>query len=253
MPRDLWTREQTIIAFNLYCCIPFGHAHSRNENVIRVANLIGRSPSAVARKLGNFASLDPELKKRNIKGLGNRSKLDEEIWNEFHSDWNNAVFESTSLIAKYDQKQIDDLADLDIESLPTGVDKLRLVKTRVYQSFFRKAVFADYNNACCITGIKNINLLVASHIKPWSKDELNRTNPKNGLCLNALHDKAFDRGLITILPTFKICISKYLDGEDDNVIDTYFKRYENAEIAKPEKFTPDKSFLDYHYEYVFMK
>ena len=48
-----------------------------------MANLIGRSPGAVAFKLGNFGSFDPELKKRGIGGLPNTSKLDKEIWDEF--------------------------------------------------------------------------------------------------------------------------------------------------------------------------
>lgn len=250
---DLWTREQTIIAFNLYCEIPFGQAHSRNAKVQRVAKLIGRTPGAVARKLGNFGSLDPELKARGIKGLGNRSKLDEEIWNEFHDNWNKQAYESTLLIAKYENKPLEKLIEVDIENLPKGEDKIRSVKTRVYQSFFRKAVLAEYDEQCCITGLKIPQLLVASHIKPWKDDEHNRTNPKNGLCLNALHDKAFDTGFITVMPNYTIAISKQLSGLSDEVIDHHFMRYNKQPIHKPHKFLPEKDFLEYHYESVFRK
>lgn len=250
---DLWTREQTIIAFQLYCSIPFGQAHSRNKEVQRIAKIVGRTPGAVARKLGNFASLDPELKKRDIKGLGNRSKLDEIIWEEFHANWNKLAYQSTELIAKKERKPIEKVLTINIDDLPKGVDKLRTVKTRVYQDFFRRAVFAEYENACCITGMKVPELLVASHIKPWSIDEQNRTNPTNGLCLNALHDKAFDKGLITVLPNFTIQVSKHLDGLKDDVINTYFKAYHKASIHKPHKFVPEKQFLEYHYENIFKK
>ncbi|MCU0240018.1 MAG: hypothetical protein MUC29_11300, partial [Pyrinomonadaceae bacterium] len=82
-----WTREQLIITFNLYCKIPFAKTVKTNPEVIKVANLIGRTPSAVAFKLGNFGSFDEELKKRGIKGLPNTSRLDKEIWDEFENNW----------------------------------------------------------------------------------------------------------------------------------------------------------------------
>lgn len=63
-----------------------------------------------------------------------------------------------------------------------------------------------------MTGISISELLIASHIKPWkvSNNEDEKTNPRNGLCLNALHDKAFDRGLITIDKNYKIIVSSKL-------------------------------------------
>jgi putative restriction endonuclease len=68
MPRRDWTREELIVAFNLYCKIPFGRIHIRNPLIIELAKSIGRTPSAVSWKLANFARLDPALKKRNIAG-----------------------------------------------------------------------------------------------------------------------------------------------------------------------------------------
>lgn len=252
--QDLWTREQTIIAFHLYCSIPFGQAHSGNPKVKETAALIGRTPGAVARKLGNFGSLDPELRSRGVKGLENRSKLDEEIWNEFHADWNTLAFKSTELIAEYKHETIEEVLAIKEKELPKGIDKLRLVKTRVYQDFFRTSVFAAYENTCCITGMKVKELQIASHIKPWSIDEGNRTNPQNGLCLNALHDKAFDKGLITILPDYTILISKHLDElKDDSVIENYFRTYNKQPIKRPHKFLPEQSFLEYHFDKIFMK
>lgn len=254
MPRtDVWTREQTIIAFKLYCEIPFGQAHWRNPKVQEVAKIVGRTPGAVARKLGNFGSLDPELKARGVSGLGNRSKLDEEIWHEFHADWNKLAYESTKMIAEAKKLPIESILDIDIDDLPKGENKIRTVKTRICQDFFRKAVLAEYTQTCCITGLNVPGLLVASHIVPWKTDESNRTNPQNGLCLNALHDKAFDRGYITVLPNHTIQVSKHLSGYNDEVINDYFKRYDNTKITKPHKFVPLKDFLEYHYEHIYQK
>lgn len=58
---EVWTRDQPLIAFNLYCKIPFSKTKANNPLVIEVANLIGRSPASVAMKLGNFGSFDAAL------------------------------------------------------------------------------------------------------------------------------------------------------------------------------------------------
>jgi len=84
MMRENWNREELIVAFNLYCKIPFGRITSRNPEIINLAKIIGRTPSAVALKLVNFARLDPELQKRKIAGMSHGSKSEGEIWDEFH-------------------------------------------------------------------------------------------------------------------------------------------------------------------------
>lgn len=249
-----WTREQLIITFNLYCKIPFSKSVKTNPEVIKTANLIGRTPSAVAFKLGNFGSFDPELKKRGIGGLPNTSRLDKEIWGEFNSNWEELAFQSEFLIANLEEKPIEETFDFDLTKLPVGRDKERLVKTRVNQSFFRSAILGLYNLKCCITGLNLPELLVASHIKPWKDDLENRTNPQNGLCLNALHDKAFDKGFITVTTDYKIKTSKHLNAfKSQDSIEDFFLKYEGFQITLPEKFLPKKEFLEYHNEEIFIK
>lgn len=58
---DRWTRAQLKLAFYWYCQLEFGKLHSRNRDIIELAQLIGRTPGAVAMKLVNFASLDPAI------------------------------------------------------------------------------------------------------------------------------------------------------------------------------------------------
>jgi putative restriction endonuclease len=81
---DNWTRDQLLVAFNLYCKIPFSKTKATNPSVIHVANLIGRSPAAVAMKLGNFGSFDTALHTKGISGLSGASKADLSIWEEFN-------------------------------------------------------------------------------------------------------------------------------------------------------------------------
>lgn len=247
----LWTREESILAINLYCKIPFGQMHSRNADVIDLANLIDRTPGSVARKLGNFASFDPKLRERGVRGLENASKLDEQIWQEYMHDWDEQFIESEKLLAKKKHTTIEKLNYIDLDNLKEveGKEKERLVIVRVNQSLFRKMVLTNFNNKCCITGIMQPELIVASHILPWSKDKGNRLNPKNGLALNPLHDKAFDCGLITITTDLKIKVSSsFLKNQDVPSIKQNFIDYDGKPLIEPQKFFPDIEFIKVHNE-----
>lgn len=190
-------------------------------------NLVGRTPGSVAFKLVNLASLDPSLQKRGIRGASNVSKLDRAVWDEFYERWDEVLLESEALLAAKKHTTVAALNEAEfLENMPPGLEKERLIKTRVNQSLFRKMVLAAYDNACCITGISAPALLVASHISPWSEDPLNRLNPSNGLCLNALHDKAFDRGLLTVdAETFVVKVSSLLKEEKSSFAQSCFFKH----------------------------
>src|ERR1700729_1500273 len=133
MPRRNWTREELIVAFNLYCKIPFGRIHIRNPLVIEMAKAVGRTPSAVSWKLANFARLDPALQKRNIAGATHGAKAEVEVWNEFSDDWDRLAFESELLLERMTGRidQPDDATEF-----PEGKIREALVRTRVNQGFF---------------------------------------------------------------------------------------------------------------------
>ena len=160
MVRNNWAREETIIAFNVYCKIPFKSSSKTNPTIIKYAEIIGRSPSALNMKVGNFGRLDPELKKQGIVGLVHGSKLEEEVWNEFNGNWERLAFESEQLIAIFQNKTIEEIKDIDIKNLPKGEDKDSIVKTRVNQSFFRSTILSSYNSKCSITGLSIPTFLV---------------------------------------------------------------------------------------------
>ena len=254
--QSLWTREELILAINLYCKLPFGKMHKTNAAIIELAALIGRTPSSVALKLGNFASFDPTLKARGIKGASNASKLDKEIWDEFYNNWDSALLLSEEMLAQKQHSTIEKINEIDFEQLPKdGKEKERIIKTRVNQSLFRKIVLATYNNKCCITGLAQPEFLIASHIVPWSKNESIRLNPMNGLCLNALHDKAFDSGLIAIRPEdYTIVLSDRLKQKKmiNAAFESNFIAYENKSILLPDKFLPQPEFLDWHLKNIFV-
>jgi putative restriction endonuclease len=254
MPRDNWTREQTIVALRTYFSVPFNKANNSNKEIISTSKIIGRSVNSVKMKIGNFGSLDPELAKRGIVGLSGASNLDREIWNEFSTDREKLAYESTVMIAKFSKKKIEEVVEIMDEGIPEGKEKSRIIKTRVNQSFFRDSILGIYDSKCCITGLGIPKLLIASHIVPWSVDTKNRLNPENGLCLNSIHDKAFDEGLITITTQYTIKLSKALyEFEKEEPVIKFFKDYENSKITMPERYFPNKEFLEYHHKNIFIK
>jgi len=253
MPRNTtWTREELIVAYNLYCKLPFGRLHNRNPEIISLANLIGRTPSAVAWKLSNFARLDPSLQRRGIAGATHGSKRDKEVWDEFTQDWERLSFESEELLAQMKGASVERATNIDVSDLLAGMERETVVRMRVNQGFFRSAILAAYNSKCCITGLAIPELLNASHIVPWAVDSHNRLNPQNGLCLNAIHDRAFDRGLLTITPEYRVKLSPFIKTiQEDETIENFLLRYEGREIVLPDKFLPDVRFIEYHNQHIF--
>lgn len=247
-----WTREQTIVAFNVYCKIPFKNSSKTHPTIIKYANIIGRSPSALNMKVGNFGRLDPELQKKGIIGLSNGSKLEEIIWDEFHGNWGDLAFESEKLISQFQNKTIIETSEIDLTDLPEGKDVERLIKTRVNQNFFRSSVLSSYYQKCCITGIDISDFLVASHIIPWRINKTERINPRNGLCLNSIHDQAFDKGFLTITADYKVQISDAIyEHKENESIKDFFLKYNKQKISLPDKFLPSQEFLKYHSENIF--
>lgn len=243
------------MAFGLYCQMPFGKLHSRNPNIIKYAEQIGRTPSALAMKLTNIASLDPAITSTGRRGLSGASSADKRMWEEMQSDWESFVLESEAEMAKLFQENGDsdslEPCDLNDEDY-TGQNKEIKATARIGQSFFRRAVLSAYNYKCCITGLSEPKLLVASHIVPWRSDAPNRLNPKNGLSLSMLHDKAFDLGIITINDNMTIRVSDIENSLHDNFFQTAIKCYENKQITLPEKFAPLQEFLAYHRDHIFL-
>lgn len=252
----LWTRDELILAFNLYLKIEFGKTHKTNSQVIALASLISRTPSAVGMRLGNFASLDPYHQNRGVGGLPNTGKQVQEIWDEFINSKDELIYESERILAQKQHITIEEKYNdlfFDIKDLQ-GETKIRAVKTRVNQSVFRQIIMANYASKCAITGIDIPDLLFASHIMPWSTNEKERLNPENGICLSALYDKAFDKGHIGFDKNYKVLISSRLKGKEKfEYYQNSFALIEDKTLSTPLKYIPKKEFLEYHRDVIFDK
>jgi putative restriction endonuclease len=267
--RKPWIRDELIIAMNIYCKLPFGQFDQRTPVIIEVAEKLGRTPSSLAMKLSNFASLDPIQQARGIRGLSGASKADRKIWEEFAANW--------ELLGTESEERFQELVGFEFSALnqslirgnskPSELSSVRYppnptieateaqatTKIRIGQKFFRQIILSSYGNRCCITGNPIPELLIASHIVPWHKQSKHRLNPHNGLCLSRTHDAAFDQGLITFDANNKLILSRYLqEFLPEETLESNFVAYAGSQLRLPEKFYPEQDFLRFHREEIFL-
>ena len=250
MANTLWSRQQTLAALHVYFQLPFGRLHQRDPTIRQLAQWIGRTPDAVALKLVNFASLDPQIRASGRVGMRNASRLDEQIWDELNANWDATAAQATHAYEHFSSAHGEqpgfDVVD-EVPEIAEGQTISAVVEVRGNQARFRRAVLASYKSSCCISGLAVPQLLIASHIVPWSMDAKNRLNPQNGLCLSALHDKAYDLGLITVLPDFTVRVSARLKGAElGEFARDSLARFDGCLIQLPERLGPNPEFLAAH-------
>ena len=250
--RRRWTRHELLVALALYHRIPFSKTRKDNPEIIRVANAIGRSPSALAMKLGNFGSLDPDITGTGRSGLQNASTADREVWHDMHRDWGKFAVEShQALVEVGEAEPLETMKTVESVDSHLGEDRLVNTTARIGQSFFRSVILEAYGGKCCMSGLSIPDMLVASHIVPWRIDKTNRVNPRNGLLLSALHDRAFDVGLITIEDNLTVRVSRKHVAQDDDFYHSVIGQLDGARIRAPDRFKPKRDFLAYHRDHVF--
>ena len=134
-----------------------------------------------------------------------------------------------------------------------GTERVEQVRTRVNQGYFRSILLSNYTGICCLTGIDIPALLTASHIKPWSAaPPSERLMSSNGLLLNALHDRTFDRGLITLDDRYRVVVSSHVPHTPTSDQWLYaFDGRKNALPGSDESTWPSLDFIHYHNDRVF--
>jgi putative restriction endonuclease len=171
----------------------------------------------------------------------------EQLWDIYQQ----STLPPSDLAKKMNRKRVKSVAYLledgiDLKSRQ-GVDALRSVKTRLGQGFFREMILKQYRTSCCVTGLSVPEVLRASHISEWAKDEKNRLNPANGLCLSATYDAAFDKHLISFDEQYRMILSRSLkDHYNNDAFKAYFLNFEGKKLRKPDRYLPDQKLLDKH-------
>lgn len=240
-----------ILALDLYFKLPFGRLNRTTKEVRELAKLIKRTDNSVALRLVNYAACDPYIINSGRTGMTSGRDRCMPFWKEFAEDKERLFMLAAAYRAEYAQSSIEQMYQIDPSDF-VGKERESVVKQRVNQSAFRAMILANYDNQYAITGINIPELLVASHIVPWSKDEGQRLNPSNGICLSPLYDKAFDFGLIGIRPDYTVILSKELkEYHASDYYQMHFGAIEDTRIQLPTKHSPNQTFLQYHLEHIF--
>lgn len=255
--RKRWTKDELLVALNVYQRLKFGQFDQRNPLVRQVAERMKRTPSSLAMKLSNLASLDPALKLRNIKGLEGASTLDREMWEAFQAQPEELVPQSeVAMRALFGVEE-----DTELELTPKGgirvieaatmtgpTETTAVVKIRRGQRTFRDAVLNNFNFQCGITGLAIPELLDAAHILGWKKHPKFCWDKRNGLCLTRLHHAAFDLHLIAFDEKFRLLLSPRLKPYlSEQCVADNFNAYSGQALQLPDDAVlPELAFLAKH-------
>lgn len=255
MTRNNWTREELILALSVYFQLPFGRLNHTTKEVRELGRLIGRSENSAALRLVNFAACDPYILATGRHGMSSGVGICQPIWDEFANDKEHLFMEAERIKAKLLSQPIEQVLHIQPADL-VGAERETVVRQRVNQSAFRTMILYNYEERCAITGINVPELLVASHIVPWAESTPEqKLNPENGICLSALYDKAFDRGLITVSPDdYTINLSSALrEYETEYYFDKHFRAISGQKLIMPIEHLPNRDFLAWHRENIFVQ
>ena len=126
-------------------------------------------------------------------------------------------------------------------NLPTVTERSGLVTSRVGQGAYRKRIIHRWEYKCAVTNFNKLDILIASHIVPWSKaSDHERLDVNNGLLLSPTYDALFDKHLITFDNNGKIQLSEKIE----------FSAYQKIGVTGKEQITDlsmyNVQYLDRH-------
>ncbi len=147
---------------------------------------------------------------------------------------------------KSEEKEI---GEIEKDVTLSQTEKEAIVKARIGQGLYREKLLKKYSNGCIITHINIPEVLIASHIKPWSvSSNSERTDRENGFILGATYDRLFDRGLISFENNGKIMLSNMITSDNAQRLEL-----ESGRVYEI-RFNPGmKDFLAYHRDVIFIK
>lgn len=145
-------------------------------------------------------------------------------------------------------------SDLDEES-KNSLKREIWCRTSAYAKY-RNNLLIRWSHKCAITGLDTPALLIASHIKPWSKctDNLkHQVDPENGFLIASPIDKLFDRGYLTICDDGRVELHKRGHARHLNKTALSIFGINSNSLPKVKGNLSDKNkdFLRYHREHVF--
>jgi len=168
MRNPAWTRDELILALDLYFRSPAARGSKTHPEVIELSNLLNilpihagakpgdtfRNENGVGMKLSNFLRYDPNYEG---KGLERGSKLEEEVWNDFASDLAHLSRVATAIrenagelggIAPPADTEFDDEAEASEGKILTRIHKGTERNSKIVRNK-KKAVFTETGKLAC--------------------------------------------------------------------------------------------------------
>jgi len=125
------------------------------------------------------------------------------------------------------------------------------IQARVKQSVFRKKVLSNFRESCCLTGINETPLIVASHIVPWANKVEYRLDPANGLALFVTYDKLFDLGYFSLDNNLKVILTSKIKNFSPE-LQSVLNNIDNKKVTEPLNYIIKKEYLEYHRDMIFI-
>lgn len=251
----MWARDEDILAMALYKRAG-KLLEPESGEVAALARLLNRSVGSVVTKLANLRSAEMHGK----SGLSHNSAIDRAVWAEFEGR-DSALQDEAERIQESMYKQDPSIEEAQakaderkiMEGMVQPTERLSSIRARQQTDAFRRIVLRNYSNRCSFCDVDIPGLLEVAHIKPWSVDESLRLAPSNGICLCALHHKAFDQGLLAIDSNFRLLVSTSLQGNGSASVRRNICELEGNPIRLPAGSLPDSQALQYHRDKVFLR
>jgi putative restriction endonuclease len=122
---------------------------------------------------------------------------------------------------------------------------MRAAKRRLHQAMFRERVVDAYGSKCALSGLPEIRLLDAAHIMPDGHEKLGQPDVRNGILMSRIHHGAYDTGLISIDPDYRVHVAESLLAMNDGPLLEGLKKLKGVTIRPPQdaRFQPDRDRL----------
>jgi putative restriction endonuclease len=113
-------------------------------------------------------------------------------------------------------------------------------------------VVENFSGRCCVSGISETSMLIASHIVPWSANKNFRSDPGNGLLLFVEYDAYFDKGYISIDEELRIVVTDKV-ADLSNELQARLKEIEGRRIESPKKYKIKNEYIEHHKNFVMLR
>lgn len=229
-----WTEEELIVALDAFFSLrESGRLRSAADpgtiHASRVLNQLRihpaekrtpkfRDPAGVGRRFNYFGKLEAHQRidgRTAYVAVWERYKDDREGLRQAAQEIESGIYSAAEELRSRDHDNLEaDLNALRDDQSLNETERQALIKARQGQGAYRSALIRLWRK-CAATGCEEQSLLIASHLKPWSKSSnKERLDPYNGLLLSPTWDRLFDRGLASLADDGTVLVSSYLSTDD---------------------------------------